>query len=116
MTWAGLGYLVLQRRRLRDRLGYVPESISVYPAHPVGQFLRYLGWLRGVPPARLPAAVADSLLVTDLTELRDRPVLAGGRSVFSGTTAALAGGAPVAEALADGYRRVLASARRTVDG
>jgi ABC-2 type transport system ATP-binding protein len=63
-----------QRRQLRNRLGYVPESVSVYPAQTIGQFLRYVGWLRGVPPDALPAAVADSLLVTDLTELRDRPV------------------------------------------
>lgn len=156
--------------------------MTVSPAHTVGQFVRYVGWLRGVPPAQLPAAVADSLLVTDLTELRDRPVrtlntgmrqrlllaqalvnrpslvvldaptvlldpqqrsrfvarvvalrgrcavvlatplvenvaalcdevvvLAGGRPVFSGTTAELAGGRPDAGALTEGYRRVLAS-------
>jgi ABC-2 type transport system ATP-binding protein len=63
-----------QRRRLRGQVGYVPQGMSVYPAYTVGQFLRYVGWLRGVPRAALPAAVADSLLVTDLTELRDRPV------------------------------------------
>jgi ABC-2 type transport system ATP-binding protein len=64
----------VQRRQLRGRLGYVPAALSVQPAQTVGQFVRYVGWLRGVPPAALPAAVADCLLVTDLTELRDRPV------------------------------------------
>jgi ABC-type multidrug transport system ATPase subunit len=175
-----------QRRQLRALLGYVPASMSVYPAYTVGQFLRYVGWLRGVPADLLPAAIADSLLVTDLTELRDRPVrtlstgmrqrvllaqalvnrpsvvvldsptvildpqqrsrflarvtalrgrcavvlatplvesvaavcdevvvLAGGRTVFSGTTAELAG---ASGDLAEGYRRVLAASRRTVDG
>jgi ABC-2 type transport system ATP-binding protein len=63
-----------QRRELRSVLGYVPQSMSVYPRHTVGEFLAYVGWLRAVPPALLPAAVEDSLLVTDLTQLRDRPV------------------------------------------
>ncbi|MEP7026696.1 MAG: ABC transporter ATP-binding protein [Actinomycetota bacterium] len=172
-----------QRRQLQGPIGYVPESMSVYPAHSVGQFLRYVGWLRGVPPALLPAAISDSLLVTDLTDLRDRPVrtlsagmrkrvllaqalvnrpsvvvldspavvldpeqraqflarvialrgrcavvlatplvetvaapcdevvvLAGGRTVFGGTTAELAGGEPGGDALAAGHRRALAAA------
>jgi len=63
-----------QRRQLRRRLGYVPQSLSISPRHTVGEFLAYVGWLRRVPPARLAEAVADSLLATDLTELRDRPV------------------------------------------
>ncbi|HST64803.1 MAG TPA: ABC transporter ATP-binding protein [Mycobacteriales bacterium] len=66
--------LPAERRRLREVIGYVPEAMTVPPACTVGQFLRYVGWLRGVPAAQLPAAIADSLLVTDLTELRDRPV------------------------------------------
>jgi ABC-2 type transport system ATP-binding protein len=63
-----------QRRQLRSRLGFVPQSLSIYPRHTVGEFLAYAGWLRRVPAARLAEAVADSLLATDLTELRDRPV------------------------------------------
>ena len=63
-----------QRRELRSVLGYVPEGMSVYPRHTVAGFLAYVGWLRAVPPQTLPAAIEDSLLVTDLSELRDRPV------------------------------------------
>jgi ABC-2 type transport system ATP-binding protein len=61
-------------RQLRARLGYVPQSLSIYPRQTVAEFLAYVGWLRKVPRARLAAAVADSMLATDLTELRDRPV------------------------------------------
>jgi ABC-type multidrug transport system ATPase subunit len=63
-----------QRRQLRARLGYVPQSLSISPRHTVGEFLAYVAWLRAVPAAELPVAVADSLLATDLTELRNRPV------------------------------------------
>lgn len=63
-----------QRRQLRSRLGFVPQSLSIHPRQTVGEFLAYVGWLRGVPAARLPEAIAASLLATDLTELRDRPV------------------------------------------
>jgi ABC-2 type transport system ATP-binding protein len=63
-----------QRRELRSLLGYVPQSMSVYPRHTVGEFLAYVGWLRAVPSGLLPGAIEDSLLVTDLTQLRDRPV------------------------------------------
>jgi ABC-2 type transport system ATP-binding protein len=63
-----------QRRQLRSRLGYVPQSLSIQPRLRVGEFLGYVGWLRRVPADRLAEAVADSLLATDLTELRDRPV------------------------------------------
>jgi ABC-2 type transport system ATP-binding protein len=70
-----------QRRQLRSRLGFVPQSLSIYPRQTVGEFLAYVGWLRQVPAAQLPKAIADSLLATDLTELRDRPV----RSLPTGT-------------------------------
>ena len=70
-----------QRRQLRSRLGFVPQSLSIYPRQTVGEFLAYVGWLRRVPAARLAEAIADSLLATDLTELRDRPV----RSLPAGT-------------------------------
>jgi ABC-2 type transport system ATP-binding protein len=63
-----------QRRQLRSRLGFVPQSLSIYPRQTVGEFLAYACWLRRVPAARLAEAIADSLLATDLTELRDRPV------------------------------------------
>jgi ABC-type multidrug transport system ATPase subunit len=70
-----------QRRQLRSRLGFVPQSLSIYPRQTVGEFLAYVGWLREVPADRLAGVVADSLLATDLTELRDRPV----RSLPEGT-------------------------------
>jgi len=63
-----------QRRQVRSRLGFVPQALSIYPRQTVGEFLAYVGWLRRVPAARLADAIADSLLATDLTELRERPV------------------------------------------
>jgi len=70
-----------QRRQLRSQLGFVPQSLSIHPRQTVGEFLAYVGWLRRVPAAALGQAIADSLLATDLTELRDRPV----RSLPAGT-------------------------------
>jgi ABC-2 type transport system ATP-binding protein len=63
-----------ERQQLRAAVGYVPQSLSISPRQTVGEFLAYVGWLRKVPPDQLAEAVADSLLATDLTELRDRPV------------------------------------------
>jgi ABC-type multidrug transport system ATPase subunit len=63
-----------ERQRLRAEVGYVPQSLSIHPRQTVADFLAYVGWLRKVPPDQLAEAVADSLLATDLTELRDRPV------------------------------------------
>ena len=63
-----------QRTQLRRRLGYVPQALSIQPWLTVGDFLTYVAWLRRVPAAGWTEAVADSLLATDLTELRDRPV------------------------------------------
>ena len=63
-----------ERRQLRSALGFVPQALSIYPRQTVGEFLTYVGWLRRIPAARLAGAIADSLLATDLTELRDRPV------------------------------------------
>jgi ABC-2 type transport system ATP-binding protein len=71
----------VQRRILRNRIGVVPQALSAFPRHTVGQFLTYVGWLRGISAAALPAAIEDCLFATDLTELRDRPV----RTLGTGT-------------------------------
>jgi ABC-2 type transport system ATP-binding protein len=63
-----------QRRVLRSRVGVLTEGLAADPWHTVGDFLGYVGWLRGIPRAALPGAIEACLLATDLTQLRGRRV------------------------------------------
>jgi ABC-2 type transport system ATP-binding protein len=69
-----------QRRELQAGMGFVPQSMSVYPHYTVEDFLTYVAWLRRVPAGELQDNIRDSLQVTDLTECRDRKIrtLSGG--------------------------------------
>ncbi|WP_092862532.1 ABC transporter ATP-binding protein [Quadrisphaera sp. DSM 44207] len=46
-----------QRRALRRRLGYLPQSFGYYPRFTVREFVEYFAWLKEVPSARAPLAV-----------------------------------------------------------
>jgi ABC-2 type transport system ATP-binding protein len=74
------------------------------------QFLAWVAALRG----RCAVVLATPLLASVAAVCDEVVVLARGRTVFSGTTAELAGGVPDADALAAGYRRALAAARTVV--
>jgi ABC-type multidrug transport system ATPase subunit len=69
-----------QRRQLQAGMGFVPQSLSVYPHYTVEDFLTYVAWLRRVPSADLSGNIRDSLGATDLSDLRDRKIrtLSGG--------------------------------------
>ncbi len=45
----------------KDRIGYLPEERGVYRKMRVGDYLRYIGRLKGVESARLPKIIADAL-------------------------------------------------------
>jgi ABC-type multidrug transport system ATPase subunit len=50
-----------QRREIRRRLGYLPQNLGYYPGFTVVEFVEYFALLKEMPPARIPAAVADAV-------------------------------------------------------
>jgi ABC-type multidrug transport system ATPase subunit len=50
-----------QRREIRRRLGYLPQNLGYYPSFTVVEFIEYFALLKEMPPARVPAAVADAI-------------------------------------------------------
>jgi ABC-2 type transport system ATP-binding protein len=55
-----------QRRQIRRRLGYLPQSLGYYPGFTVTEFVEYFALLKEMPPARVPAAVATAIERTGL--------------------------------------------------
>ena len=55
-----------QRREIRRRLGYLPQSLGYYPAFTVVEFVEYFALLKDVPPARVHQAVAAAVERVDL--------------------------------------------------
>jgi ABC-2 type transport system ATP-binding protein len=49
------------RREIRRRLGYLPQSLGYYPAFTVVEFIEYFALLKEVPAARVPRAVAAAV-------------------------------------------------------
>jgi ABC-2 type transport system ATP-binding protein len=54
------------RREIRRRLGYLPQSLGYYPAFTVVEFIEYFALLKEVPSARVPKAVATAVERVDL--------------------------------------------------
>jgi ABC-2 type transport system ATP-binding protein len=50
-----------QRRELRRRLGYLPQSLGYYPNFTVFEFVEYFALLKEMPPAEVPRAVAAAV-------------------------------------------------------
>jgi ABC-2 type transport system ATP-binding protein len=50
-----------ERRQIRRRLGYVPQSIGFYPAFTVVEFVEYFALLKEVPSADVHRAVATAV-------------------------------------------------------
>jgi ABC-2 type transport system ATP-binding protein len=60
--------------RARDRVGYLPEERGLYKKMTVRRLLRYYGRLKGVPAARIDAAIGGWLERLALTQWADRKV------------------------------------------
>lgn len=58
----------------RRRIGYVPESHPAYGHMRVREFLRFMADLRGVPPARIRAAVDEVLETLSLADVAAKPI------------------------------------------
>ncbi len=54
------------RREVRRRLGYLPQTLGYYPAFTVVEFVEYFALLKEMPPARVPRAVAEAVERVDL--------------------------------------------------
>ncbi|WP_030434349.1 ATP-binding cassette domain-containing protein [Actinoplanes subtropicus] len=50
-----------ERRAVRRRLGYLPQSLGYYPNFTVVEFVEYFALLKEVPPGRLARAVATAV-------------------------------------------------------
>jgi ABC-2 type transport system ATP-binding protein len=50
-----------QRKEIRRRLGYVPQSLGFYPGFTVVEFIEYFALLKEVPPAAVSRAVAATV-------------------------------------------------------
>ncbi|WP_179165742.1 ABC transporter ATP-binding protein [Streptomyces sp. Amel2xC10] len=70
------------RRRgpVRARLGYLPQEFGHYPGFTVREFVAYMAWLKEMPAADTPAAVARAVDRVGLTDRADAKVrtLSGG--------------------------------------
>jgi ABC-2 type transport system ATP-binding protein len=55
-----------QRKEVRRRLGYLPQSLGYYPGFTVTEFVEYFALLKEMPPSRVPAAVATAVERTGL--------------------------------------------------
>jgi len=55
-----------ERREIRRRLGYLPQSLGYYPGFTVAEFVEYFALLKEMPSARVPAAVAAAIERVDL--------------------------------------------------
>jgi ABC-2 type transport system ATP-binding protein len=55
-------------RPVRRRLGYLPQQFGYYKRFKVREFVEYLAWLKEMPPAEIPGAVATALERVGLTD------------------------------------------------
>ncbi|MER6613745.1 ATP-binding cassette domain-containing protein [Streptomyces xantholiticus] len=67
-------------RRLRQRIGVLPQSFGFYPAFTVLEFTEYAAWLRKVPSARRRQRAREALRLVEMEQYADRKMgaLSGG--------------------------------------
>ncbi len=72
--WAAVGGHDVCREPLavRRQIGFMPESVPLYPENTVREFLRFVGRLKGVPAAGLRAHLAEIESRVGLGEVRHR--------------------------------------------
>jgi len=58
----------------RERIGYLPENVPLYPDMRVREFLRYRAALKGVPGRRMNERVADVLDLCGLVEVEKKVI------------------------------------------
>lgn len=80
-------------RRVRRRIGYLPQDFGYYPAFSIADFVRYCAWLREVPSKEADSASKEALAAVGLADrARDRmKSLSGGMLRRAGIAAAIVG-------------------------
>ncbi|MFD5369235.1 ATP-binding cassette domain-containing protein [Streptomyces sp. NPDC127103] len=80
-------------RRVRRRIGYLPQDFGYYPAFSITDFVRYCAWLREVPSKEAGPATERALASVGLADRsRDRmKSLSGGMLRRAGIAAAIVG-------------------------
>ncbi|GGM24649.1 ABC transporter ATP-binding protein [Streptomyces fumigatiscleroticus] len=86
-----------QARRVRRRIGYLPQDFGYYPAFSITDFVRYCAWLREVPSGKADSATREALAAVGLADrARDRmKSLSGGMLRRAGIAAAIVGSPPL---------------------
>lgn len=77
--------------KIRTRLGYLPQTLDFYPSFSVGDFVRYIGLLKGVPLAEIEARAKKSITEVGLSSERNTRLgaLSGGMLRRAGIAQAL---------------------------
>ncbi|AGL13992.1 ABC transporter ATP-binding protein [Actinoplanes sp. N902-109] len=58
-------------RKLRTKLGYLPQNFGFYPKFTVRDYVEYMAWLREMPKRAVPAATQRAIDRVGLTERAD---------------------------------------------
>ena len=58
-------------RKLRSRVGYLPQHFGFYPKFTVRDYVEYMAWLREMPAQAIPAATQRAIDRTGLTDRAD---------------------------------------------
>ena len=61
-------------RKVQRTLGYLPESLPLYPEMLVADYLDYAAALKGIKSSNRPAAIREALLATDLVARAVEPI------------------------------------------
>jgi ABC-2 type transport system ATP-binding protein len=88
-----------QRREIRRRLGYLPQSLGYYPGFTVAEFVEYFALLKDMPPGQVPRAVASAV---ERVGLADK-----GRSKLKTLSGGMLRRAGIAQAIVNGPELLL---------
>ncbi|MDG4766781.1 ATP-binding cassette domain-containing protein [Solwaraspora sp. WMMD406] len=80
-------------RKVRDRIGYLPQDFGFDPRMRVADFVTYAAWMRGVPSSQWRRFVDETLEMVDLTDRRRSRMrsLSGGMRQRAGIAWAVVG-------------------------
>ncbi|MGW2893124.1 ATP-binding cassette domain-containing protein [Streptomyces sp. NPDC001212] len=80
-------------RRVRRRIGYLPQDFGYYPSFSIRDFVRYCAWLREVPHKRAEKSTEKAIAAVGLADRANHKMksLSGGMLRRAGIAAAIVG-------------------------
>jgi len=66
--------VVSESLKVRQKIGYLPESVPLYTDMRVNEYLRYRAALKGVPSRKIRGAVEEAMKLTDISDVQKRIV------------------------------------------